>query len=63
MLGQFFLECRCHGNTVEHGVDRDARETLLFFQRNPKFVEGLQDFRVDLVEAVQLLFLFGRCIV
>ena len=39
MLGQFSLECRCHGNTVEHRVDRNARETLLFFQRNPSLLK------------------------
>ena len=62
-FGQLLLERRRHRHAVEHRVDRDAREQLLLLEGNPELVEGLPDFRVDLVEALQARLLLRRRVI
>ena len=58
-LGQLAAERRRDGHRVEHRVDGDVREQLLLLDRDAQLVEGRANFRIDLVEAIELLF-FGR---
>ncbi len=61
---QLLLEGGGHGDRVEHGIDRDASQQFLFFQRDAELGVGLQKLRIDLVEALgAALFRFGRGIV
>ena len=50
---QLLLERRRDRHAVEDRVHRDAREQLLFIQRNPELLERLPDFGIDLVEALE----------
>ena len=51
LLSQLVLERGGDGDAVEHGVDRDARERLLLLQGYPQLRVGLEQLRVDLIEA------------
>ena len=62
-LRQLRAERRRDRDAVEHGVDRDAGEQLLFLERNPELLEGGADFRIDLVEAVERRPLLGRRVI
>ena len=62
-LRQLRPERRRDRDAVEHGVDRDAGEQLLFLERNPELLEGGADFRIDLVEAVERRSLLGRRVI
>ena len=61
-LRQLRLEGRGHGDTVENRIHRHP-QPFLFSQRNTELLVGLQEFRIDLVEAGQLrLLLRGRIV-
>ena len=62
-LRQLRPERRRDRNAVEHGVDRNAGEQLLFLERNPELLERGADFRIDLVEAVERRLLLGRRVI
>ena len=62
-LGQLRLERRRDRHAVEHGIDRHAREQLLFLDGNAELVERLSDFRIDFVEALQARLLLGRRVI
>ena len=71
-LLELLLEGGRHRNGIEHRIDRDlalafrthhAFEHLDFAQGNAELLVGLQDFRIDLVERADRLFLFRRGIV
>ena len=62
-LGQLAAERRRHRHRVEHRIDGDVREQLLLLERDAELVEGRADFRIDLVEAVELLLLRRRGVV
>src|SRR5262245_7282682 len=59
-LCQLFLERRHDAHTVEHRIDGHlgrafhAQQHFLLFQRNAELLVGLQDLRIDLVQALVL---------
>ena len=63
LLGQLRAEGGRHRDAVEDRVDRDTREQLLLVDRDPELVERRPDFGVDLVQAVQDLFLLRRGVI
>ena len=56
LFGQHLLEGGLDRHGVHHGVDRNARQRHLLFERNAQFVEGALQLRVHFVHRVQLLF-------
>ena len=68
-LGQFLLEGRDHADAVEDRIDRilgrsdDAGQHLLLAQRDAQLLVGLQDVRIDLVEALDPHLRLGRGVV
>jgi hypothetical protein len=56
-LLELVLEGRRHGNAVEDGVHRHARESLLLLQGDAELLEGAQELGVDLVEALRSVLL------
>ena len=62
-LRQLLAERRRHRHRVEHRVDGDAGEQLLFDQRNPELVERRANLGIDFVHAAELLLLFRRGVV
>ena len=59
MLTQLFTKGRRHRYTVKHRINRNAGELLLFFQRNPEFLIGFKQLRIDFIEAVVFGGVFG----
>src|SRR6266566_4035210 len=57
------LECRGDRHAVEHRIHRDAGQALLLLDRDPELLEGLDQFRIDLVERVELGPLLGGGVV
>src|SRR5690606_33417994 len=68
-LLEFLAERRGNGDAVEHRVDRDlARpldpgEHLLLLERDAELLVDLENFRIDLVEALQRRLLLRRGVV
>src|SRR5690606_19716298 len=68
-LLEFFAEGRRDDDAIEHGIDRnlarafDAGKNLLLLDRDAKLLVDLEDFGIDLVEAVQLGLRLGRGII
>src|SRR5512132_3631897 len=60
---EFVLEGRRDGDGVEHGVDGDAREHLALAERNAQFVVGLEQLRVDFVQALRPVLALRRGVV
>ena len=54
-FGQLRLEGRRDRNGVEHRIDRDAGQQLLLGQRNAELLVGLEQLRIDLIEALRAL--------
>ena len=52
-----------HAHAVEHHIHSHAHQTLLFFQRDAQLLEGLHQFGIGLVQAVELRLLLGRAVV
>ena len=52
-IGEFLLEGGRHRDAVKDGVHGDSGEHLLFGERDPQLLVGLQQLRVDLVEALR----------
>ena len=50
---QFFFECGGDGDAVDDRIHSHAGQALLFVQGDAQFLEGLAQFRIDLVEAVR----------
>ncbi len=63
MLLELVLEGRRDGDAVEHRVDGHAGEPLLFLEGNPELVVRVEQLRVDLVEALELLLRLRRRVV
>ena len=53
---QLALEGGGHGDAVEYRVHRHAGENRLFLQRDTELGVGLQELRIDLVEALGAVF-------
>ena len=51
-LRQLRLEGGGHGDAVEHRVHRDAGQDRLLLQRNAELLVGLEQLRIDLVQAL-----------
>ena len=51
--GQLLPEGRGNRNAVEHRVDRDTGELLALPQRNAELLVGLEQLRIDLVQALR----------
>jgi len=62
-ISELLLECRRDRHAVEDRVHRDAGQHLLFVDRNTEFLEGLANFGIDLVQALQARLLLGRRVV
>ena len=61
---QLRLEGGGDGHAIEHGIDRDTGEHGLFLQGNAKLGVGLEQFGVDVVQALRPIALgFGRRII
>jgi hypothetical protein len=60
-LAQVLAERGRHRHAVEHGIHRNARQCLLFFQRDAQLVVGVQQLRIDLVETLRTRALFPGC--
>ena len=59
VLSQLLAEGGGDGDAVENGVDGHARQSFLLFQGNAEFFVGAEEFGVNLVEALELLFGLG----
>ena len=57
------LEGRLHRSRVHHRIDGHAREFLLLVQRDAEFVESVQQFGINLVEALYLLAFARRGVI
>jgi len=63
-LRKLFLEGSDNRDGIEHGIDRDpairadARESLLFAQRNAELGVDLKELRIDVFERLRA----GRCL-
>ena len=62
-FGELGLESCGHGDAIEHRIHRNAREHLLFGERNAQLFVGPQNFRIELVQALQIGLLLGRGVV
>ena len=40
---EFFFECGCYRDTIEHRIYRHTRQALLFLERNAEFEIGVAD--------------------
>src|SRR5262249_37427730 len=49
-LGELFLECCCHRNTVEDRIDSHPSEGLPLSQRDPELFISAQKLGIDLIE-------------
>ena len=49
---QLALEGGGDGDAVEHRIHRDAGQHRLLLQRNAELLVGLEQFRIDLVQAL-----------
>ncbi len=63
VLLELFLERRRHRHAVEHRVDGDTGQPLLFLKRDTQLLEGLEQLRVHFVEALRTLGLLGSRVV
>ena len=59
MFGQLLFVSGGDGNAVKDSINSHVGEALLLTERNPKLVEGLEQFGVHLIEAGLLLLLLG----
>ncbi len=62
-LGEFLAMGGLDRHRVHHGVHSHAGEHLLLLEGDTQAVERIEQLRIDLVEALGRLFLFGRGIV
>ena len=60
LLGQLVLERGGDGDAVEHRIDRHPREGGALVQRDPELFVGLEQFGIDLVEALRAVVLRFR---
>ena len=62
-LGQLAAERGRHRDAVEHGVDRDAGQQLLLFERDAELLERAAQLGIHFVEALELRLLLRRRVV
>ena len=63
LLRQNVLMRRRDGNAVKHRIHSHARQAFLLSERDPQLLEGLENFRIDLVKTVELRPLLWRRVV
>ncbi len=63
LIGQGILEGGLYRYTVHHRIHRYAGQLLLFFQRNPQFVKGVNQFRIHLIHVLVFGLLPGGGII
>ena len=63
LFGQRLLEGGLHRHGVHHGIDRDARQGHLLFERNAQFVERAFQLGIDFVHRAELFLGLGSRIV
>ena len=62
-FGQCILKRRLHRHAVHHRINRHSAQLRPLMQWNTQFVEGLHQFRINLIHTFRSLFLLRRRIV